>query len=45
MNKYKVIRQILFYAAGQEVTLQELGKFYTRKAIEEFIKFNFIKEK
>ena len=44
MKQYEVIRQILFIRAGDTVDLAKLGKFYTRKAIEEFVKYGFLKE-
>jgi len=44
MKKYLVIRKIMFYCVGNEVTLAELGQFFTKRAVEDFITYGFIKE-
>ena len=42
MKKYKVLRHTNFFAATNEVTLEQLGEFFTRKAIDSFIEYGFL---
>jgi hypothetical protein len=44
MKQYEILRHINFYAVGNEVSLEDLGKFFTKMAIESFIEYGFIKE-
>lgn len=44
MKTYKILRHVNFYAVGNEVTLEDLGKFFTKMAIESFVTYGFIKE-
>ena len=44
MKKYLVLRHINFYAATNKVTLKQLGQFFTKRAIDDFVKYGFLKE-
>jgi hypothetical protein len=45
-TRYTVIRPIWFYAAlsNETVTKNQMLQFFTERAIEDFIKYSFIKE-
>jgi len=44
-NVYIVVRHIMFYPKTDEVTMEQLKRFFTDEAIESFIKYGYLKNK
>jgi hypothetical protein len=41
---YIVVRHIMFYPKTDEVTMEQLKRFFTDEAIESFIKYGYLKK-
>jgi len=41
--KYKVIRPLLWFCKNEEITVEQITKYFKDSAIEELVKYSYLK--